>query len=562
MKIFIVGTYEAMVRPIEDLKNKYKNCQIDYGIAMLEDGLKLAIDAKNNGYDAIISRGGTARLIKKHLDIPVIDAKPSGNDLLKSILIAKNNQTKTSIIAYSNITDGAIEIIRLLNLDFKIHYIKNDLDLTNLLIKLKEEGYQQILGDSLAIKVAKDLNFNTVLFQTGHESLENSLEYAIMILNQTQKIKRIDTIRSKFLTKFNKDYCIMQNNKIIFSQFINFKKMPISYEKCISLKYEFENKEFNTPYIQARVGEVNLEVSSIEISSDKFYLYNFKKVESDYEKPIGIYDLDIKNNFLPVTKSESMQKLFAKAKRLIKEKNPIFIIKDNEYTLNELLNFIIGINKNSTLLIDLDKINIDSYDEILKYKKKNILIKNIKDYEIISNISKKNIEERFIILLEKDSKIIDYIDEKQTLLIPNTRQRKDDLNLIFNNYIAYYHEKFATRALGMEDYIFDGENPLLNKNLDYLLKKLKNYIFTRNELIVGKDVFTKKIEEGSKKEIFDSKNLEEIEKELILYHLKKEEYNQSKVSEILGISRSTLWRKMKKYKIWIVSKWNDFFVLN
>ncbi|EEB35656.1 transcriptional regulator, Fis family [Anaerococcus hydrogenalis DSM 7454] len=152
-------------------------------------------------------------------------------------------------------------------------------------------------------------------------------------------------------------------------------------------------------------------------------------------------------------------------------------------------------------------------------------------------------------MLEKDSKIIDYIDEKQTLLIPNTRQRKDDLNLIFNNYIAYYHEKFATMALGVEDYIFDGENLLLNKNLDYLLKKLKNYIFTRNELIVGKDVFTKKIEEGSKKEIFDSKNLEEIEKELILYHLKKEEYNQSKVSEILGISRSTLWRKMKKYKI-------------
>lgn len=67
MKIFIVGTYEAMVRPIEDLKNKYKNCQIDYGIAMLEDGLKLAIDAKNNGYDAIISRGGTARLIKNIL---------------------------------------------------------------------------------------------------------------------------------------------------------------------------------------------------------------------------------------------------------------------------------------------------------------------------------------------------------------------------------------------------------------------------------------------------------------------------------------------------------------
>lgn len=549
MKLFIVATYNAMIKPIEILKNKHnKNIHIDYGIAILEEGLKLALEAKKKGYDAIISRGGTARLIKKNIDIPVIDAKPSGNDLLKSILIAKNNEFKTSIIAYSNITDGAVEIIKLLNLDFNVHYITNDMDISSLLIKLKEEGYEQILGDSLAVRIAADLNFHTILFQTSYETLENSVEYAIMMLNQIRKINEIDIIRSKFLPSLIDDYIIMANNKIIFSHLSSFDKIPISFEKCISLKYDLDNKSFISSKLITKIEDIEVNVSSTNISEDNYYLYTFKKIESNNKLPNGFYDYGKNNNFISVTKSKAMMKLFAKSKKVIDGKKPIFVIKDNEYTLNELLNNMININNYNTLLVKFNEVNINDFKEIIKYNDKNILLENVKDFEIINYISE-NINTNIIVLLDKNSELLDYIDPAQTLIIPKTEERKEDIITIFNNYIAYYHEKFGTSALQIQESLFKEFKFLLNENLDSLLKILKYCIFNENEIFITNDMFIKNIKADDDVDFYLNKSLEDIEKEVILSQLKKQEYNQTKVSEVLGISRSTLWRKMKKFNL-------------
>jgi len=44
-------------------------------------------------------------------------------------------------------------------------------------------------------------------------------------------------------------------------------------------------------------------------------------------------------------------------------------------------------------------------------------------------------------------------------------------------------------------------------------------------------------------------SLSKVEKELIINALRDTGYNKKEVARILGISRTTLWRKMKKYGI-------------
>lgn len=550
MKIFIVATYDAMVSPIKKLIEKYDNIDIDFGVGMLEDGLKLALEAKSRGYEAIISRGGTARLIKKHMDIPVIDAKPSGNDLLKSILIAKNNDFKTSMIAYSNITDGAAEIIDLLNLDYKVHYIKNDLDISTLLINLKNEGYEQILGDSLAIKLANDLNFKTVLFQTSYDTLENFLGYTIMILNQTKKINEIDLIRSRFLTSTINDYCIILNNKIIYSNFENFEKIPVSYEKCINLIYDLEEMTRTNKEIIAKVDGIKIRASSTNISNNKYYLFEFKRVEEAKSLPNGIYEFEIENDFIPVVKSEAMKLASEKSKELAMENEPIFIVEDNEYTLNEILGQMIKINNRETILVDYSVADRKSFEEISKFGKKNIIIKNIKEYEDLKEVigRRGTNDGTTVVLLDKNSKLLDYIDPKRAIIVPSAKERREDLINISNNYIVHYHEKYGTSALKIQDELFE-EEFLLEKNLDELLNALRNTIFEENRVLITKENYLNYFENFESISMYQDITLDELEKEVILYQLEKEEYNQSKVSEILGISRSTLWRKMKKYDI-------------
>lgn len=550
MKIFIVATYDAMVSPIKKLIEKYDNIDIDYGVGILEDGLKLALEAKNRGYEAIISRGGTARLIKKHMDIPVIDAKPSGNDLLKSILIAKNNDFKTSIIAYSNITDGAAEIIDLLNLDYKVHYIKNNLDISALLINLKDEGYEQILGDSLAIKLANDLNFKTVLFQTSYDTLENFLGYTIMILNQTKKINEIDLIRSRFLMSTINDYCIIVNNKIIYSNFENFEKIPVSYEKCINLIYDLEEMTRPNKEIIAKVDGIKIRVSSTNISGKKYYLFEFKRAEEVKNLPNGIYEFEIENGFIPVLKSEAMKLANEKSKELAMENEPIFILEDNEYTLNEILGQMIKINNRETILVDYSVADMKSFEEISKLGRRNIIIKNIKEYEDLKEVISRSItnEGMTVVLLDKNSKLLDYIDPKRAIIVPSAKERREDLINIFNNYIGHYHERYGTSALKIQDELFE-EEFLLEKNLDELLETLRNAIFEENRVLITKENYLNYFENFESISMYQDITLDELEKEVILYQLEKEEYNQSKVSEILGISRSTLWRKMKKYDV-------------
>lgn len=555
MKIFIVATYSAMTNPIKKLISKYNNIKIDYGVGILNDGLDLAIEAEKQGYDAVISRGGTARLLKKHLDIPVIDAKPSGNDLLKGILIAKNNDVKTSVIAFSNVTDGAIEIIRLLDLDYKITYIKNDLDLSSLLIDLKDKGYKQILGDSLAVKKAKDLDFNTVLFQSSYETIESSLDYAIMLLNQVRKTNKIDIIKSKILSDFLSDYLIMKNNKIIFSKYSHFNKIPVSYEKCINLRYKMEKGHNNN--ITEKIGNISINIYRTCISKECYYLYEFKKVKQIKEKlPKAYSHIDINKDLMLVDKSSAMKKLINKSYNLEGANEVVFLVDDNHYSLNEVLSSIFDLDSDNNLLIDLNELDrIDNKQYLnLHSNYKNVIFLNLNNREELYKLefSQKNNSRNIFVILKKNSKLLDYVSPSKTLIIPNTRERKEDLETIFNNYIAYYHEKYGTSPMKFQEGVFNKYNNLLNENLDFLLEALRFCILNTEDLVISGEYFIESIKKHkNKKDVtyYANKTLDQIEKDVIKFQLKKEEYNQSKVSKKLGISRSTLWRKMKKYEL-------------
>ena len=61
--------------------------------------------------------------------------------------------------------------------------------------------------------------------------------------------------------------------------------------------------------------------------------------------------------------------------------------------------------------------------------------------------------------------------------------------------------------------------------------QLNNLSRSRQELILAKDT------------------LEELEKDYILKTLEQHNWNQKKASDILGISTTTLWRKLKSYGI-------------
>ncbi|MDU7650847.1 MAG: PrpR N-terminal domain-containing protein [Anaerococcus vaginalis] len=555
MKIYIVAPYSAMEVSLKKIKNNYDGVTIDYGIGNIYDGLKLAKNAGNMGYDAIISRGGTAKIIKKYMNIPLVDMKLSGNDILKAILLA-NNGHRTAIVAYPNITTGAKEIIELLNLDMKIYTINDDTNITQLLIKLKKEKIDQILGDIVAVSKAKELMFETILFQSSYETIKISIDYAVSLINQLNKQATINIIRSKFFEKSCEDYCILKGDRIFQSKYLNYECMPISYENLIGLKYKNKNKynSQNTIYIDYS-DKLQIQLNRIMYNNDYFYLFKFKKLYKDMLYPEGIISYTPNILYRLVYNSKSMKKALEECIDLSKKKTLLVLSSNDYFTIENFLAYIHNHrdNTSNSILVDLKIFKNENIKTLSSYSVKNIIFNNITTHDQLNEIKKlSNISNKQIIIITNESNWIqdeDFI--LNTIILPKTKERKEDIVEIFDFYISYYHNNKGTTPLKMkEDFICDFDK-IENETIYDLIKVLDSIINNSKDLVIGMDEFESRLIKSNIDLLRDISNftLEEVEYKIIKLCLEKEEYNQTKAADSLGISRATLWRKMKKYNL-------------
>ena len=82
------------IAPYENLRNamvteaaKYEEIEMVVYTGNLEDGVQLALQHMNEGFDILISRGGTAELIRRVAAIPVIEITLNINDMPISVPI-------------------------------------------------------------------------------------------------------------------------------------------------------------------------------------------------------------------------------------------------------------------------------------------------------------------------------------------------------------------------------------------------------------------------------------------------------------------------------------------
>ena len=86
VKILAIAPYKGMAETLSVLTKGREDIDVTIRTGNLQEGLNIAQSLTvYNNYDVIISRGGTAELIRKELDMLVIDAPLSVYDILRSI---------------------------------------------------------------------------------------------------------------------------------------------------------------------------------------------------------------------------------------------------------------------------------------------------------------------------------------------------------------------------------------------------------------------------------------------------------------------------------------------
>jgi DNA-binding NtrC family response regulator len=136
--------------------------------------------------------------------------------------------------------------------------------------------------------------------------------------------------------------------------------------------------------------------------------------------------------------------------------------------------------------------------------------------------------------------------------MPPLRERKDDIPLLSNHFLDKLDRIEGKFIKGFEDNVMD---IFLKYDWPGNVRELENvieraYVLCPNVKINLKYLPTRLLDLAQdNKETFDEMNLLETEKKLIIKALNRTSWNQSKASDILGISRKQLRTKMKNFEL-------------
>lgn len=100
-----------------------------------------------NTYDCIISRGGTATLIRQVTDLPVVEIHISVYDVLRTMKLAENYSSLYAIVGFPSVTEAAHTLCDLLGYTLNILTVQCADEVPVTLERLKEEGYRMVVCD-------------------------------------------------------------------------------------------------------------------------------------------------------------------------------------------------------------------------------------------------------------------------------------------------------------------------------------------------------------------------------------------------------------------------------
>ncbi len=165
------------------IQNGY-DAVIQYG--ELEGAIQIVqniLDQKD--FRVFVSRGGTARLLREHFNLPIVEIVVSGNDILETLYPYAKSGKKIAIIGFDNVISGAEHIAGILGIDILYLETRSSTEVQNAIQTAREWGMDLIVGDHHIARCATDLGLAAVRIDSGREAVRLAFEEAARLYSAT-----------------------------------------------------------------------------------------------------------------------------------------------------------------------------------------------------------------------------------------------------------------------------------------------------------------------------------------------------------------------------------------
>lgn len=584
-KILGIAPYDGIKFLMEQIALKRDDIDLTVFVGDLEAGAAIASHYSTQDLDVIISRGGTAELIRQKTSFPVVDIPLSVYDIFRSIKLAENYTSDYALVGFPNITKNAHFLCDMLQCQIAIYTIHTELEATSILQKLASEKCHTVLCDRITNSLAQQLGLTSILITSGTESIENAFDAAVDLARSQEKYKSNLTF-----------YRAVINNYPHISVVLNQDKEAIFFSKVDGINsYIMEQLKHYFPMVmEAGEKKVYCEHQGLlyvlhgyRMTIDKqfyvCYYINQRKVPLSLTKN-GIHYLSCEeateayfNSFYGITHSASS--LQDAIDQYASSNQPLMILGEigtGKHQIARLLYAKSRFNNRPMVIIDCARINDKSWifltghnNSPLSDTNTTIFVQGIetlsdsKFAELISIISDLNLTARnrmiFTFHYSEHGEIPRRCQQIMntfsclTLETPPLRDHLEDIPNLASLYISALNMRLSTEVIGLES----AAVKLLQSydwpyNYDQFKRIINELVSAAEKPYIDAASVSKLLhkELPSRTSLHSSLNLnrtlEEINLEILQIILAKVNGNQSAAAKQLGISRTTLWRMLQK----------------
>lgn len=210
IRILGIAPYKGLVTLMKQCALQYPEIELTAYAGSMEQGLALA-KRYSEHYDVIISRANTANMISRSVHIPVIDIGIGYYDVLRCIKMAQNTGTKFALLGFQSLTVIAKNLCDLLQIHVDIFSfsVDNWKDSSNLLDRMKEQGYKTVVCDMIPYDHAKMIGLTPILLASSSESVKQAMENAIGTWQQYQKLCNSNAMMQSLIRSSSNQYLIL-----------------------------------------------------------------------------------------------------------------------------------------------------------------------------------------------------------------------------------------------------------------------------------------------------------------------------------------------------------------
>lgn len=135
--------------------------------------------------------------------------------------------------------------------------------------------------------------------------------------------------------------------------------------------------------------------------------------------------------------------------------------------------------------------------------------------------------------------------------LPSLKERRDDIPLLVNHFIERFNKRMGRDISSISD---EGLTAIMGHDFDGNIRELENiiehaFVMCHDKIIEKQHLPPELLQPKSvpKPKVVETNPLQNAERKQILAALEEHDWNKVETAKALGLHRTSLWRKMKKY---------------